>query len=55
MALSKAEQEKRDKHDAWEKQMAASGEMITLPRSGEPGAPDYVPPSPASEKKKPTP
>lgn len=42
MALTKAEQEARDKHEAWEKEQAKAGH-VTLPRSGEPGSPDYVP------------
>lgn len=40
MALTKAEQEARDKHEAWEKEQAKAGQ-VTLPRSGEPGAPDH--------------
>ncbi|MEY2500593.1 MAG: hypothetical protein QOI07_927 [Verrucomicrobiota bacterium] len=48
--MTKAEQEARDRHDAYEKQREKDGIEVHLPRSGEPGAPDYVPP--ASEKKK---
>lgn len=46
---TKAEQEEIDKQTAWEKDQAKNGGIITLPRSGEPGAPDYQP----AEKKKP--
>ncbi|HEX6175887.1 MAG TPA: hypothetical protein VF089_17895 [Candidatus Binatia bacterium] len=51
--MTKAEQEERDRQDAWEKEQAKAGNIIVLPRSGEPGAPDYVPP--ADGKKKPAP
>lgn len=50
--MTKAEQEAREKHEAWEKDQAKQGH-VTLPRSGEPGAPDYVPPKAAPDKKKP--
>lgn len=46
--MTKAEQAERERQEAWEKEQAKTGGVLTLPRSGEPGAPDHVP-----EKKKP--
>lgn len=38
--MNKAEQEAKDRHEAWEKEQAAAGRIIHLPRSGAPEKPD---------------
>jgi hypothetical protein len=52
--MTKAEQEALDRQKAWEEDQAANHGHVTLPRSGEPGAPDHpdFPNVPATSKKK---
>jgi hypothetical protein len=46
--MNKAEQEAKDRHEAWEKEQAAEGKIIHLPRTGATEKPDA-----AKAKKKP--
>ena len=51
--MTKSEQEAKEKHQAFEKQQAKDGIAVHLPRSGEPGSPDYKAPvkaAPAAKK-----